>query len=199
MKAGKGAGGGRRAVFLDRDGTLNEEVGFLDAVDRLRLIPRAAEAIRRLNEAGLPVLVVTSQSGIARGLFDVARLDEIHAALRAHLAQAGARLDGIYVCPHHPREGVPPWRRECDCRKPRPGLLRRAAREHGVDPASSYMIGDKAADIETARNAGATGILVLTGYGAVEKARIPVHAPPDHVAADLFEAVRWILQREEEP
>lgn len=189
--------GAKRAVFLDRDGTINEEVGFLDAVDRLRLIPGAAAAIRRLNEAGFPVIVVTTQSGIARGILDEPTLEAIHDGLRARLAEEGARVDGIYVCPHHPTEGSTPWRRECDCRKPRPGLMKRAALDHRLDLPASYMIGDKAADMEMGRNAGATTILVLTGYGAEQRARISGAAAPDHVAGDLREAVAWILQREE--
>jgi D-glycero-D-manno-heptose 1,7-bisphosphate phosphatase len=188
----------RRGIFLDRDGTVCEEVGYAGAVERLRLLPRAAEAIRRINGSGFLALLVTNQSGVARGLFDEATVDAMHQRLTAWLAAEGARLDGIYVCPHHPSEGEPPYRADCDCRKPRPGLLTRAAREHDVDLSASYMIGDKAADIETARNAGATGILVRTGYGSAELAqRLPqAGAQPAFVAQDLLAAVEWILAQE---
>jgi len=193
------ADGGRRGVFLDRDGTISEEVGFVNDIGRFRLIARSAAAIRRLNDANMPVLVATSQSGIARGLFDEALLQEVHETMKSLLAAEGARVDGIYVCPHHPSDGPPPWRRDCDCRKPRPGLLLRGARDHGLALAGSYMIGDKAVDIETAHNAGTTGILVLTGYGRGEmRYRIPhIDVTPAHVADDLFDAVEWILRREE--
>jgi len=125
-------------------------------------------------------------------------VNRVHERLAEWLSQEGARLDGFYVCPHHPSEGKPPYRADCDCRKPRPGLLTRAARDHDVDLSSSYMIGDKAIDIETARNAGATGVLVLTGYGAGDlRDRLPrASAQPSFVAKDLPDAVEWILARE---
>jgi len=188
----------RRAVFMDRDGTVSDEVGYMNHIDRYRLLPRSAEAIRKLNEAGWLTFVVTNQSGVARGLFDEALVLEVHAALERMLAEKGARLDGIYYCPHHPREGMEPWRMECDCRKPRPGMLRRAAAEHDVDLAGSYMIGDTVLDIEAARNVGATGILVLTGYGKGDlRFRMKQRGlEPAHVATDLLEAVEWILRRE---
>jgi D-glycero-D-manno-heptose 1,7-bisphosphate phosphatase len=188
----------RRAVFLDRDGTVSDEVGFVNHIDRYRLLPRSAEAIRRLNQAGFLALLVTNQSGVARGIFDESLLEEIHATLNRWLADAGARLDGIYVCPHHPTEGLAAWRRECDCRKPRPGLLTRAAAEHDLDLSASYMIGDTAADIETARNAGVSGILVLTGYGKgeLEHGLAARGLEPAHVATDLHDAVEWIIDRE---
>jgi D-glycero-D-manno-heptose 1,7-bisphosphate phosphatase len=150
-------GDGRGAVFLDRDGTLIEEVGFLNHMDRLRLLPRAAEAIRHLNESGLLALVVTNQSGIARRIFDTAFLERVHGTIAARLAESGAKLDGIYHCPHHPDALDPEFRRDCDCRKPKPGMILRAAKEHGVDISRSYMIGDSVTDLEAARNARGSG------------------------------------------
>jgi len=190
----------RRAVFLDRDGTVTAEVGYVTAPDQLRLLPGSAAAIRRINEAGLLAIVVTNQSGVARGLFDEGLVDEVHALLRRQLAGEGARLDGIYVCAHHPSLGEPPWRQDCDCRKPKPGLLTRAAREHGVELASSYMVGDSARDLEAARRAGAMPVLVLTGYGRDDlRDRIGplgMDAQPAYVAEDLRDAVEWILSME---
>ena len=188
----------RRAVFMDRDGTVSDEVGYVNHIDRYRLLPRSAEAIRRLNEAGLMTFVVTNQSGIARGLFDEALLQLVHQRLVALLAKDAARLDGIYACVHHPDVGEPPWRADCDCRKPRPGLLLQAAAEHGVDLSRSYMVGDTVLDIEAARRAGATGVLVLTGYGKGDLIfRMKQRGlTPAHVAGDLLEAVEWILERE---
>ncbi len=189
----------RRAIFMDRDGTVSDEVGYVNHIDRYRLLPRSAQAIRRINEAGLLAFVITNQSGVARGLFDEALLHEVHATLTRWLAERGARVDGIYFCPHHPKEGEPPFRQDCDCRKPRPGLLKRAAEEHGVDLSASYMIGDTVLDIEAARNAGATGVLVLTGYGKgdLQYRMAKRGLAPAHVAADLMEAVEWILEREQ--
>src|SRR5713101_7406959 len=120
---------GRPAVFIDRDGTLTEEVGYVNHPHRLRLLPRSAEAVRRLNRAGTAAVVVTNQAGIARGYFSDTVMHAVNAELFAQLGGAGARLDGLYVCPHHPTEGVAPYRMLCDCRKPNPGLLLRAAEE----------------------------------------------------------------------
>ncbi|HEY3177001.1 MAG TPA: HAD-IIIA family hydrolase [Candidatus Polarisedimenticolia bacterium] len=188
----------RRAIFMDRDGTVSDEVGYINHIDRYRMLPRSAEAIRRINDSGFLAFVVTNQAGVARGLFEEPLIHEVHATLKRWLSDAGARLDGIYYCPHHPREGSPPWRQECDCRKPKPGLLLRAAREHDVDLGASYMIGDTVLDIEAARNAGATGVLVLTGYGKgdLKYRMVPRGLTPAYVAGDLLEAVGWILERE---
>jgi D-glycero-D-manno-heptose 1,7-bisphosphate phosphatase len=180
----------RPAVFLDRDGTIAEEVGYLNHISRFRMFPFAADAIRRLNEAGLPVMVVTNQSGVGRGYFPEALVDEVHELMTKELAAAGARLDAIYYCPHTSAEG-------CESRKPKPGMLERAAREHALDLKRSFVVGDRSADIELARNAGARGILVRTGYGEGELAW---HAPkwavqPDYVAQTLTEAADWILRQ----
>lgn len=187
--------GHRPAVFIDRDGTLTEEVGYVNHPSRLRLLPRTAEAIRRLNVAGVAAVVVTNQAGIARGYFSDDVLRATNETLVAQLKDAGAHLDGIYVCPHHPTEGVPPYRAQCDCRKPAPGLLRRAATDLDLDLAASTMVGDKASDLVAARTVGARGVLVLTGYGLGEweyrRAEFPV--APDHVAGDLLDAVDWVL------
>jgi D-glycero-D-manno-heptose 1,7-bisphosphate phosphatase len=188
--------GFRPAVFIDRDGTLTEEVGYVNHPQRLRLLPRSAEAIRRLNAAGVPAVVVTNQAGIARGYFSEDVLEAVNGALVEQLEQAGAHLDGIYVCPHHPTEGAPPFRAACECRKPKPGLLVRAARDLRLDLTASTVIGDKASDLGPARAVGARGVLVLTGYGLGEweyhRARFP--AQPDHVAGDLLDAVEWALR-----
>ena len=188
----------RRAIFMDRDGTVCEEVGYVNHVDRIRLLPRSAEAIRLANQAGFQTVIVTNQAGVARGYFDEELVHEVHDAVRRQLAEAGARLDGIYYCPHHPEVGAPPYRRECDCRKPGPGMLLRAREEMGIDLASSYMVGDTVKDLGAGRAVGATTVLVLTGYGRGEREhqshRWSLH--PDHVCEDLLEAVQWILARE---
>jgi len=186
-----------RAVFLDRDGTLNEERGYINHLSRFRLLPGAAEAIRLLNEAGLAAVVVSNQSGVARGYFPESLLAEVDASLRAGLARAGAALDATYYCLHHSRARVERLRRDCDCRKPRPGLLLRAANEMGIDLGASWLIGDRLLDVETAQAAGVRSILVLTGYGRGELEFVlpGANVRPDHVAEDVLSAVRWLLDR----
>ena len=185
----------RPAVFIDRDGTLTDEVGYVNHPSRLRLLPRSAEAIRRLNQAHVAAVVVTNQAGVARGYFSEDVLDAVNTTLVMQLKAAGAHLDGLYVCAHHPTEGEPPWRVDCDCRKPKPGLLLRAAADLGLDLASSTIVGDKASDLAVAPRVGAQSVLVLTGYGLGEweyrRASFPVE--PDHVAGDLLDAVDWVL------
>ena len=190
----------RPAAFIDRDGTLTEEVGYVNHPGRLRLLPRTAEAIRRLNAAGVAAVVVTNQAGIARGYFSEDVLQATNAELLKQLKRAGASLDGLYVCPHHPPEGQPPFRGHCECRKPKPGLVLRAASELGLDLAASTVIGDRPSDLTMAHAVGARGVLVLTGYGRGEweyrRATFPV--TPDHVAGDLLDAVEWMLRQRSE-
>ena len=187
----------RPAVFIDRDGTLTEEVGYVNHPSRLRLLP-AREAIRRLNRAGVAAVVVTNQAGVARGYFPEGVLHAVNAELAAQLERAGARLDGIYVCSHHPTEGTPPHRTLCDCRKPKPGLVLRAAEDLHLDLARSVVVGDKPSDLELAAKVGARSVLVLTGYGLGEWEfqREQFSIAPDHVAADLLDAVDWALRCE---
>jgi D-glycero-D-manno-heptose 1,7-bisphosphate phosphatase len=190
--------GGRPAVFMDRDGTVSHEVGYVNHLSRFRLYPWTVEAIRLLNRKGLAAVVVTNQAGVARGYFPESLILEVHASLRASVEAGGARLDGVYYCPHHPTVGEPPYRRDCDCRKPRPGLLRRAEAELGVDLKRSWVIGDRHSDMLVAWNVGARAALVKSGYGLGEHTYL---APgwsrqPDLVAENLLEAVETILSRE---
>jgi D-glycero-D-manno-heptose 1,7-bisphosphate phosphatase len=152
-------------VFLDRDGTLIEEVNYLARPEQVKLIPGAAASVRTLNDLGVPVVVVTNQAGVARGYFPEARVADVHAHLSALLAQFGARIDAYYYCPHHPTAGIGRYRVECDCRKPKPGLLLAAAREMGLDLSRSWMIGDKPCDAGAGRAAGCRTLLVRTGHG----------------------------------
>jgi D-glycero-D-manno-heptose 1,7-bisphosphate phosphatase len=156
---------GRPAVFLDRDGTINEEKNYLHRIEDFQFISGAPEAIKALNQAGYLVLVITNQSGVARGYFSLEDVEALHQHLAQCLAAVDAHVDGFYVCPHHPTAGEGELRRVCSCRKGEPGLLLQAAREHGIDLSKSFMIGDKEADIEAGENAGCTSLLVLTGYG----------------------------------
>jgi len=184
-----------QAVFLDRDGTINTEVGYLNHPDQLELIPRSALAIKLLNEAGFKTVVITNQAGIAKGLLQETLLPEIHQRLSMLLDKEGARIDRFYYCPHHPEAAVEQYRIDCQCRKPFPGLVLQAAAELGIDATRSYVIGDKSCDIELAHNVGARAIMVMTGYGPVELNRLrEAHlAPPHFTAADLYDAVQCIL------
>ncbi|MDP6538875.1 MAG: HAD-IIIA family hydrolase [Planctomycetota bacterium] len=184
----------RGAVFLDRDGTLIVERDFLTDPEGLCLLPGAGEAVARLNAAGWAVVVVTNQSGIARGLLDERTLSEIHERLHADLAAHEARLDGVYHCPHHPEHGLPPLRADCSCRKPLPGLLELAARELGLDCERSWCVGDAERDLLAGEALGARSILVATGKGAAEATRMTAAGrPPERTAADLPAAVDAIL------
>jgi len=188
----------RRAVFMDRDGTVADEVGYVNHASRVRLLPGSASALRRIREAGLLSVVVTNQSGVARDYFEETVVHQANQRFRDLLAAEGASVDAIYYCPHHPREGAPPYRRDCDCRKPRPGMLLRAAEDLNIDLSRSYMVGDGVVDVGAGRAAGATTVLVLTGYGRghLEHRRDRWTVEPDHIAEDLGAAVDWILARE---
>ena len=162
----------RRAVFLDRDGTVNEEVHFLSQPDQIELLPTVASTISKLNQSGIAIVVVTNQSGVARGYIPEKQLDVIHTRLSHLLAEQNALIDGIYYCPHHPTEGIGQYHVDCDCRKPMPGMLLRAARELNLDLTRSLMIGDRISDLEAGANAGCQTALVRTGYGQVASVTI---------------------------
>jgi D-glycero-D-manno-heptose 1,7-bisphosphate phosphatase len=185
----------RPAVFLDRDGTLIEEVGYLDRLDRMALFPWTVDAVRALNCAGLPVVVVTNQAGVARGFFDEPFVGETHRHLTDRLAAGGARVDGYYYCPHHPEAPLAAYRMRCGCRKPFPGMLHQAAGDLAIDLTRSFVVGDRWLDVEMASSVGATGVLVLTGYGRHESERPRPGLTPALVAGNLIEAVSWILQQ----
>lgn len=189
-----------RAVFLDRDGTLNEQMGYINHPSRLKMLPGVSHAVRRLNQAGFKVVVISNQSGVARGYFPEKLVDEVNQDLAENLAGEGAKLDGVYVCPHHPSAEVPAYRLDCDCRKPRPGLILQAARELDLDLPGSFAVGDRLADVDCARRAGVRAILVRTGYGRGEEQYLLPTAKikPAYVAEDLSEAVDWILANQNE-
>jgi D-glycero-D-manno-heptose 1,7-bisphosphate phosphatase len=185
----------RRAVFMDRDGTISEEVGYVNHPSRYRVFPYSAEAVRLLNEAGWLAILVTNQAGVARGYFTEDIITAVHGVLASELEKQGARLDAIYYCAHHPTVGDEPYRFDCDCRKPKPGLIERAAREFEIDLAHSWMIGDRYSDIELARNAQVRSAFVLSGYGRGEweYQRLAWKHEPDMVAEDLLQAVKKMV------
>jgi D-glycero-D-manno-heptose 1,7-bisphosphate phosphatase len=182
------------AVFLDRDGTVIEEIGYLDRVERLSLYPFSIDAIRVLNRSGFRVVLVTNQSGIARGFFTEAIVDEVHRHMAALLAEGGAHIDAYYYCPHHPDGTIEPYAQRCECRKPARGLVDRAVDAFGIDPRRSFVVGDRWLDVELARTVGGRGILVRTGYGAIEERRPRPPLAADAVVDNLIGAVGWILR-----
>ena len=180
----------RPAVFIDRDGTLNVEKNYLHKWQDWEWIPGAVDAIKRLNAAGYLVIVSSNQAGIARGYYTEADVLTLHQHVDDDLKGQGGRIDAYYYCPHHPEHGEV---RDCECRKPEPGMLLQAAREHDIDLLHSFMIGDKASDIEAGLAVGATPILVLTGYGEKEREDVP---PGTFTARDIGRACDWILVEE---
>ncbi len=178
----------RPAVFLDRDGTVIEEVEYLSDMRDLRPFPGVRESLQMLRNSGFAVVLVTNQSGVARGYFSEEFVRSAHARLEEMLS---FKFDGIYYCPHGPDDG-------CDCRKPEPGMIRQAVEEIGIDLSSSYMVGDKSIDVELAARAGFPALLVLTGYG-VEHQKKQNAAKAAYVAADLNDACRWILAKKTKP
>lgn len=187
---------GGLTVFLDRDGVIIEEQPFQSRPEELRLIRGAAEAVARLNRAGARVIVVTNQSGVARGLFTEADLERFHEHLRAELARFEARLDAVYWSPFHPEAEVERYRRHSDCRKPGPGMFARAIRELGLDNDARYVIGDRLTDLEAGKSVGCIAVLVRTGHGEHNSQLAKEHGlVPDHVADDLAAAAEWILAR----
>ena len=184
----------RRAVFLDRDGTINKEVGYLRRIEDLVLIEGAGSGIRLLNKSGYKVVVITNQSGVARGFFNEIFVRKVHEEMARRLSKSNAYVDRWYYCPHHPTEGKGEYRVECSCRKPSRGMVDLAIKELGIVPEESFVVGDSIRDLEIAWCVGAKPVLVLTGYGKEtlsrllpeQKERLP------HIASDLFDACEWI-------
>lgn len=183
------------AVFLDRDGTINEEVKYLSRLEQLDLFPFTFEAIRMINESGMKAVVITNQSGVARGFFKETFLDTVHARINELLGEKGAHIDRFYYCPHHPIYGNGPYKVDCDCRKPKPGLIMKAMEDLQIDLSRSYIIGDMIKDLQAGHNAGVKkAILVKTGYGEdVVEAGIATY-----VADNILDAVKWIMKDREQ-
>ena len=187
------------AVFLDRDGTINEEVGYLDSIDKLNLFAYTSEAIRLINESGMKAVVMTNQSGIAKGYFTEEFVRTVHKRIQEMLRERGAFIDAFYYCPHHQTEGVGIYLQSCACRKPEAGMLVQASKDLDIDLRRSYTVGDMLKDIQVAHTVGAKGILVKTGYGintiekdlASESSEI---CQPSYIAEDILDAVKWIMK-----
>ncbi|MYA96261.1 MAG: HAD family hydrolase [Nitrospinae bacterium] len=186
------------AVFFDRDGTLNRDVGYVTHLDVYELLPRAAAAVQKVNEAGWLAILITNQAGVARGYFSESMIEKVHRKLQDELSGKGARLDAIYYCPHVPNGDDPEYALDCKMRKPYPGMILKAAAEHGVDLEKSVMLGDKYSDLEAGWRAGCRAGLVLTGYGRGERELRGTQWPrqPDFVAQDAYHAVEIILSED---
>jgi D-glycero-D-manno-heptose 1,7-bisphosphate phosphatase len=180
----------RRAVFLDRDGTVNVERGYVHRPSDFDFIPGAPEAIRLLRDAGFLVIVISNQSGVARGYYSEEDVAALHRHMDRELGDAGTEVDAYYFCPHHPEKGVGKYLIDCGCRKPLPGMLLQAAEDFSLDLSRSYVVGDKVSDVDSALKAGAIPFLVETGHGTDEAASAP---PGTRVVADLLTAAREIL------
>lgn len=180
------------AIFLDRDGTINKEVGYLSSLAQLILYPDAARAIKMINGSGMKSVVVTNQSGVARGYFTAAFVADVHRKIQSMLAPHQAHLDAFYYCPHHP-EGQGIYRQECNCRKPEPGMLLTAAQDLGIDLGRSYLIGDTRKDMQAGLKAGTKAVLVRTGYGREAEADCS-DVGLNYIADDILAAVKWIMQ-----
>jgi D-glycero-D-manno-heptose 1,7-bisphosphate phosphatase len=186
------------AVFIDRDGTVNEQMGYINHISRFLILPGVAEAFRILNNEGYLAIIISNQSGVARGYFPIELLYNIHSFMKESLLKEGSTVDGIYFCPHYPGGSVPEYSSDCDCRKPRTGLIKQACGHFDIDISRSYMIGDHSSDMELAERAALKGILVKTGYGrGVAEYNLPgMTFKPCYIAEDLLDAVKWLTKKE---
>ena len=186
-----------KAVFLDRDGVITQDPPhYAHRIDQLKLIPKSAEAIRILNENGFKVVVVSNQSGVARGYYQEKDVHIFNEAMKKELEEMGAYIDAVYYCPHYPEANVEAYRRVCDCRKPKPGMLKRAENDLNLDLKRSFMVGDKIIDIEAGYSAGCKTILVLTGHGNDElKKNTNMNIKPNYISKDLYTASQIITNR----
>ena len=187
---------GGKVVFLDRDGTINREDGYITKAEQIHLYEGTVPALRMLNEMGYRIVIVSNQAGVGKGLLKESELTEINNAMLGMLADSGVSIERLYYCPHHPEAVVPAYKKQCECRKPGTGMIVRAAHELGVDVRGAYMIGDKLSDVELAHNFGGKGILVLTGYGTKELPLINDRPyAPVYIGTDVLDAVNWIKGR----
>ncbi len=187
----------KKAVFLDRDGNINRDVGYPSSYDRIEIYPYSFEAVRKINHAGMLAVVITNQSGIGRGLIDETVLQSMHERMQQEFDGRDARLDAVYYCPHYLESKNLRYRIDCSCRKPNTGMARQAAADLDIDLSASYMIGDKVEDIEFGWNIQATPVLVLTGYGEKSRKHFKTAAlQPAYTAQNLLDAVNWIIKRE---
>lgn len=184
----------RPGIFFDRDGTIIAEKNYLKDFEEIKILPGVIKALKMLKFANIPFYLVTNQAGVAHGFFDESRLNEVHHYLIKELNRLKISLRGIFYCPHHPLAEISEYRQDCHCRKPNPGLLYQAALIDRIDLQKSYLIGDKLIDIEAGKRASLKTILVLTGHGRKERAKLTLESTPDYIAFDLQQAAAWLLK-----
>ncbi len=184
-----------KAVFLDRDGVLNEEVSHITELSQIKMIENAGRAVQLFNSLGYKTIIVTNQPSIGLGMSNEEKLKEINAHICSQLAKQGGKIDAIYFCPHHPQRGLGDYKKECECRKPNPGMLLEAAKQHSLDLKKSFMIGDRTSDIKAGYQAGCTTIVVKTGYAGDDGFK---DATPDYIAENIYEAAKLIQKLEGE-
>lgn len=186
----------RPAIFLDRDGAVTDEVGYINHISRAKIYPYAPEAVRLLKSTGLPVIIVTNQSGVGRGYFTEEIVRQVHRMVQDTLQAAGTSMDAFYFCPHHPGAVIEKYRQECRCRKPGTGMPEQAAEQFGIDLGASYVVGDTWRDMQMGFNIGARTVLLMTGYGRGEYEYGRQNWPrmPDLIAQDLLEAARLVVK-----
>jgi D,D-heptose 1,7-bisphosphate phosphatase len=189
----------KKAVFLDRDGNINKDVGYPNSYAQIKIYPYSYEAVRKINKAGFLAIVITNQSGVGRGFIKEGELKEIHRKMKKSFLENNARLDGMYYCPHYIDSSIPKYKKDCECRKPHPGLAYKAAKNLNIDLSKSYMIGDKVEDILFGKNIKSKTILVLTGFGKESRAQLKnMKTKADYVAKNLLDAVNWILEKDQQ-
>ncbi|MFC2020409.1 D-glycero-alpha-D-manno-heptose-1,7-bisphosphate 7-phosphatase [Chloroflexota bacterium] len=181
-----------RAVFLDRDGTIIEDTGYIGKIDRVKFLSGAGKAIKLLNENGFKVIIITNQAGVARGYFSEEAVKEINCYIQESLAQEGALIDKFYYCPHHLEGVVEEYRKDCYYRKPNPGMIEEASRQFDINLTESFVVGDRLSDIEAGRRAGCKTIL-LTDQAPLDN-EVEITSAPDYLAPDLYEAVKWLVR-----
>jgi len=184
-----------RAVFIDRDGCLIHELGYISRIKDIRFFSRSFDALRLLKSSGFKVVIVTNQSGVARGYFPESFVGEAHGYIAKKLAEKKLKIDAYYYCPHHKKAEIKKYKKDCECRKPRQGMIKKAVKRFNIDLSSSFTIGDKLSDVKLGHKGGMKGILVLTGFGRWQKTLIRKEmAEPDHVARDFYSAAKWIVK-----
>lgn len=184
----------RPAVFLDRDGTIIEECGYLQRLDRMKIFPWTPDALRLLKRAGFTIIVITNQAAVGRGIIEESFVSEVHRELDARLSGTGGSIDGYYYCPHFAESRIERYRQVCSCRKPGPGMIQQACRELGLDPSQSFMVGDRWSDVQSGKAAGTRAVFVRSGPMAAEADAPPEGVQPDAILDNLMEAAGWILR-----
>ena len=184
-----------KAVFIDRDGCLIHELGYINSVEKIKFFRRSFDALRLLKAAGFKVIIVTNQSGVARGYFPESFVAEAHSYIAAELKKKNLKIDAYYYCPHHEKATVAVYKKDCECRKPRQGMIKKASKRFNLDLKQCFTMGDKLSDVKLGHNGGMKGILVLTGFGRWQRGLIrKERIKPDYIARDFYSGAKWVVE-----